>query len=127
MRCTAEMPIKHEAKPSVLMASRHAYWHQGMFIGIKAYFIGIKACCLASRWCAKCFIWCIARARPCFNCFKEFTHEHLVKTYPFQSISCPSTSSSQVRQCWTVSSANTSVRSFNLAILTYFGYIVMLF
>ena len=26
--------------------------------------------CISS---AKCFILCIARARPCFNCFKEFT------------------------------------------------------
>ena len=40
-------------------------------------FIGIEAA-------AECFILCIARARPCFNCFKELTHKCLVKAYPFQ-------------------------------------------
>ena len=38
---------------------------------------------LASRQCAECFILHIARARPCFNCFKEPTHEHVVKVYLF--------------------------------------------
>ena len=33
--------------------------------------------------CTECFILCIARARPCFNCFKELTHERLVEG-PFQ-------------------------------------------
>ena len=47
-----EMPIKHEAKLSALLASMQH---------------------------AKCFILRIARARPCFNCRKELTHEHLVK------------------------------------------------
>ena len=28
----------------------------------------------------------IARAGPCFNCFKELTHEHLIKAYPFQPL-----------------------------------------
>ena len=28
----------------------------------------------------------IARAKSCFNCFKELTHERLVNTYPFRSI-----------------------------------------
>ena len=40
-------------------------------------FIGIKTA-------AKYFILCTPRARPCFNCFKELTHEHLIKAYPFQ-------------------------------------------
>ena len=37
---------------------------------------------------AECFIFyvAIARARPCYNCFKEFIHERLVNTYPFRSI-----------------------------------------
>ena len=38
----------------------------------------------------------IARARLCFNCFKELTHERLVKACPFQSITRPSTSASWV-------------------------------
>ena len=50
------MPIKHKAKPSALLASRQ----------LTEY-----------------FILRIARARPCFNCFKELTHERLVKAYPF--------------------------------------------
>ena len=60
MMRVAQMAIKHEAKPSVLLASRQRH--------------------------AKCFILRIARARPCFNCFKELslTHEHLVKAYLFQ-------------------------------------------
>ena len=33
---------------------------------------------------AKCFILRVVRARPCFNYFKELTHESLVKAYPFQ-------------------------------------------
>ena len=51
--------IKHEAQPSALLASRQH---------------------------AKCFILRIARSRPCFNCFKELTHEHgcLSKAYAFQ-------------------------------------------
>ena len=53
---------------------------------------------LESRQHTEYFILCIARARPCFNCFKELAHEHLVKAYPLQSITHPSTSSSQVRQ-----------------------------
>ena len=59
MRHAAEMPIKHEAKPSALLV-------------LKQF--------------AKCYILCIGRARPCFNYFKELTHECLVKAYPFQSI-----------------------------------------
>ena len=51
------MPIKHEAKPSAYLALRQR---------------------------AECFILHIATARPCFNCFKELTHEHLVKAYLFQ-------------------------------------------
>ena len=51
------MPIKHEPKLSALLASRQR---------------------------AMCFILGITRARPCFNCFKEHTHERLVKAYPFQ-------------------------------------------
>ena len=39
---------------------------------------------LASRQHTMCFILHIARARSCFNCFKELTHECLVKAYPFQ-------------------------------------------
>ena len=54
---------------------------------------------------AECFILCMARARPCFNCFKELTHECLIKAYPFQ-ITCPLTSSSRVRRFWTISYAN---------------------
>ena len=56
MAASAICKIKHEAKLSAL---------------------------LASRQCAECFILCIARARPCFNCFKELTHERLVEG-PFQ-------------------------------------------
>ena len=51
------MPINHEEKSSALLALRQH---------------------------AECFILHIARARPCFNCFKEFTHERLVKAYLFQ-------------------------------------------
>ena len=42
---------------------------------------------LALKQHAKCFILHIARARDrvCFNCFKEHTHEGLVKAYPFQA------------------------------------------
>ena len=89
------MPIKHEA-------SRVLYWHQGSML------------------------------RASFGVYQELGHaltvsknypKHLDKAYLFQSIGFPSTFSSQVRQCWTVSSANTSVRRLILAILTYFGYI----
>ena len=41
---------------------------------------------MASRQHAVCFILHIARARPCFNCFKELTHECLVNAYPFQPL-----------------------------------------
>ena len=57
MRHVAKMPIKHETKPNALLASEQH---------------------------AECFILHIGRARPCFNCFKEFTYECLVKAYPFQ-------------------------------------------
>ena len=57
----------------------------------------------------KYFILCIARARPCFNCFKELTHEYLVNAYLFQSITHPSTSSSWVRRLWMISYKNASV------------------
>ena len=86
------MPTKHEAKPSTLLASRQH---------------------------AECFILCIARARPWFNCFKELTYEHLVKAYPFQCISCPSTCSSQVRQYRTISYAITPMSRLILAELTW--------
>ena len=55
--CGRDANIKHEAKPNALLASRQR---------------------------AECFILHIARARPCFNCSKELTHERLVKAYPFQ-------------------------------------------
>ena len=93
------MPIKHEAKPSAL---------------------------LALRQCAKCFILCIARARPCFNCFKELTHERLVKAYPFQSINRPPMSS-RVRRFWTIFYANASVNMLILAKLTGIHHLVSLF
>ena len=38
-------------------------------------FIGIEAACLVLNL-------HIARARPCFNCFKELIRECLVKAYP---------------------------------------------
>ena len=56
-RSAAERPIMHEVKLSVLLASKQH---------------------------TECFIVCIARARLCFNCFKELTYEQLVKAYPFQ-------------------------------------------
>ena len=94
------MPIKHKAKPSILMALRQH---------------------------VKCFILHIARARLCFNCFKELTHERLVKAYPFQNITHPSTSASWVRWFWTMSYANASVRRLILAELTWICYLVSLF
>ena len=100
MAVSAIRKIKHEVKPSAL---------------------------LASRQCTECFILRIARARPCFNCFKELTYEHLVKAYPFQSITCPLTSSSWVRWLWTISYANTSVNWFILAELTWIRHLVSLF
>ena len=60
------------------------YWHQG----------SSPSALLALRQHAEYFILRKARAMPCFNYFKEFTHECLVKTYPFQSITRPSTLSS---------------------------------
>ena len=59
-------------------------------VGEAECFIGIEAARQVL------YIICIAKARPCFNCFKELTHECLVKAYPFQNIT-PSTSSSWVR------------------------------
>ena len=53
----AEMPIKHEVKLSALLVLRQR---------------------------TECFILRIVRTRPCFNCFKERTHECLVKAYLFQ-------------------------------------------
>ena len=83
------MPTKHEAKPSTLLASRQH---------------------------AECFILCISRARPWFNCFKELTYEHLVKAYPFQCISCPSTCLRQYRM---ISYVTTSMSRLILAELTW--------
>ena len=77
-----------------------------------------------SRQCTECFILCIAQARPCFNCFKELTYERLVKAYPFQSITRPSTSSFQVRQLWRISYANTSVSRLILPELTWICHLV---
>ena len=62
----AEMPIWHNVKLSALLESRQH---------------------------AKCFILHIPRARPCLNCFKELTKECLVKAYPFESITWPTSSS----------------------------------
>ena len=59
-KVVAEMPIKHEVKLSVLLV-------------------------FVQR--TECYILCIVRARPCFNCFKEFTHECLVTAYLFQVLS----------------------------------------
>ena len=58
--CGQDAPIKHEVKPNAL---------------------------LASRQCVECSMLRIARARPCFNCSKELTHECLVKAYLFQLLS----------------------------------------
>ena len=55
----------------------------------------------------------ITQARSCFNCFKELTDEHLVKAYPFQSITHPSTLF-QVRRFCTISYANSSLSRFIL-------------
>ena len=88
------MPIKHKAKLSALLASRQH---------------------------TECFILHIARARPYFNCFKELTHECLVKAYLFQSITRPSTSSSQVRRFWMISYANAWVSRLILAELTWYA------
>ena len=96
----AKMPIKHEAKLSFLLESRQHTEY---------------------------FILCIARARPCFNCFKELAHEHLVKAYLLQSITHPSTSSSQVRQFQTISYASTSVSRLIMAELTWICHFVSLF
>ena len=35
---------------------------------------GEAECFIGHQGSAKCFILCIARARPCFNCFKGFTY-----------------------------------------------------
>ena len=94
------MPIKHEAKPSALLASRQH---------------------------TKCFILRIARARPCYNGFKELTRERLIKAYPFQSITRPSTLASQVRRFWMLSYANASVSRLILAELTWIHHLVSLF
>ena len=101
MRLTVEMPIKHEVKPSAILASRQH---------------------------TECFILRIARARPCFNCFKEYTHECLVKAYPFQvHITHPSTFPSWVRRFWMISFANASVSKLILAKLTWICHFVSLF
>ena len=90
------MLIKHKVNPSVL---------------------------LASRQCAECFVLRIGRARPCFNCFNELTHERLVKAYLLQCISRPSTFSSQVRWFWTISYTNASVNRLILAELTWMRHL----
>ena len=97
MRHTVEILIKHKAKLSALLASRQH---------------------------AECFILRIAR--PCFNCFKELTRECLVKGCLFQSITRPSTSSSQVRGFWTIYT-NASVSRLILAELTCIRHLVSLF
>ena len=102
MRCMAKMPIEHEA-------------------------ISWQSALLASRQCAKFFILCIARARSCFNCFKELIHECLVKAYLFQSITRLSILSSPVRRFWMISYANSSVSRLILAELTWIRHPVSLF
>ena len=94
------MPIKYDAKLSALLASRQY---------------------------AECFILCIARTRSCFNSFKELTHARLVKAFPFQSNTHPSTLSSWVRRFWTISYTNVSVNRLILAELTWMGHLVSLF
>ena len=84
---------------------------------------------LATKQRVKSFISCIARARPCFNCFKELTHECLaiVKAYPFQSITHPATSSSRVRRFWAIFYANASVSRRILAELINLDSYAILF
>ena len=82
---------------------------------------------LALRQRAECFILHIANVRLCFNCFKEFTHECLVKAYLFQSITHPSTLLSRVRQFWMIFHANASVNRLILAKLTGICHLVSLF
>ena len=102
MRRVAEIPIKHEVKLNALLASRHH---------------------------AECVILRIARARACFNCFKELTHKLLVKAYPFSLLPRLSTLSSQVRQFWTISYTNTLVSRLIkfLVKLTWICHLVSLF
>ena len=85
---------------------------------------GNPSALLASRQHAECFILCTTKARPCCNCFKELTHECLVKAYPFQSITHPSTSSSCIRWIWMISYASTSISSLILAELTWICHLV---
>ena len=94
----AKISIKHEAKPSAL---------------------------LPSRQCAECFILCMARAKLCFNCYKEFTHEHLFKVYPFQVRITHS--ASWVRRFWMMSFANVSVSRLIIAELSWIYHLVSLF
>ena len=61
-----------------------------------------------------------------FNCFKELTHEHLVKAFPFKSVTSSSTSSSQARQFWMLSYANALVSRLILAELTWICHLVSL-
>ena len=85
-------------------------------------FVGIKA----SRWML--YFTYIGRTRPCFNCFKEFIHERLVKAYRFQSVGCPLTLSSQVRWFWIISRiTDVSVSRLILAELTCIRHLVSLF
>ena len=91
------MPIKHETKLSAYLALRqHAEY----------------------------FILHIATARPCFNCFKELTHEHLVKAYRFQLFTHPLTLSSRVRQFWMISYVNSLVSRLILAELAWIHCLV---
>ena len=48
----------------------------------------------------------------------------MVKVYPFQFISHPSTSSSLVRRFWTISYANASVSRLILAELTWICHLI---
>ena len=101
--------IKHEAH------GQHANKAQGK----AECFICIKAALSA--------LFDVQQARSCFNCFEELTHEHLVRAYPFQSITRPSTLSSWVRRFWMISNVNASVSRLILAELTWICHLVSLF
>ena len=76
----------------------------------------------------ECFILHMARARPCFNCFKELTHQFIKFThFKYYIYTHSSTLSSMVWLFWTISYANASVSRLILAEFTWIHHLVSLF
>ena len=80
----------------------------------------------ASRQHTECFILRIAKARLCFNCFKEFTINAL-KNLPTSIYTPSSTSPCKVRRHQMIFYANASVRRLISARLTWIHHFYSLF